>query len=300
VRAAFTLIELLVVIAIIALLIAILLRALSGAREAGRNVVCLSNLREIGKGLMGYAGDYKGLIWESGHNNPLRFWYSQPTNPTQLLSAANPAMIGNAFQYMDNVDRIFSCPTNKRKSPTNVQGNPSDPFWQTPGMQLQIVLFQEFLTPRQINFDYTMVTGASGARVDGAYTIGWDTRCTTYTAQQARPTPPPNNATTIKYMRSPPAFMEEDSQWWNGPGPDGMYSNWDQLTNRHGKSGNMLLVNGDVESFKAPRGPIDASQNDRGDFVGNDFWIRGKTSWLQVCPTWPGVLRPFGWINGPR
>ena len=56
---AFTLIELLVVIAIIALLISILLPSLSQARiEAGR-VKCMSNMRQIGAGLVMYKEDHE-------------------------------------------------------------------------------------------------------------------------------------------------------------------------------------------------------------------------------------------------
>jgi prepilin-type N-terminal cleavage/methylation domain-containing protein/prepilin-type processing-associated H-X9-DG protein len=57
---AFTLIELLVVIAIIALLVAILLPALSKARDAGRDVQCRSNIRQLVTALLAYANDYRG------------------------------------------------------------------------------------------------------------------------------------------------------------------------------------------------------------------------------------------------
>jgi prepilin-type N-terminal cleavage/methylation domain-containing protein len=52
---AFTLIELLVVVAIIALLLAVLLPSLAGAREQGRKAKCLANLRSIGQALHEYA-----------------------------------------------------------------------------------------------------------------------------------------------------------------------------------------------------------------------------------------------------
>jgi len=59
---AFTLVELLVVIGIIALLISILLPALSKARKQANTARCLSTLRQVAMGFQFYANDFKGAL----------------------------------------------------------------------------------------------------------------------------------------------------------------------------------------------------------------------------------------------
>jgi len=60
--AAFSLVELLVVIAIIAVLAALLLPALSSARDRARRGVCLNNQRQIYAGAVSFASDHGGLL----------------------------------------------------------------------------------------------------------------------------------------------------------------------------------------------------------------------------------------------
>jgi prepilin-type N-terminal cleavage/methylation domain-containing protein/prepilin-type processing-associated H-X9-DG protein len=61
-RRAFTLVELLVVIGIIAILVAILLPALSRVQNQARTLQCLSNLRQIGMAMHLYTNEFKCII----------------------------------------------------------------------------------------------------------------------------------------------------------------------------------------------------------------------------------------------
>lgn len=75
-RTGFTLVELLVVIGIIALLISILLPSLNRARESAREVQCLSNMRQVGLGMLSYTHQYKNTLppihesWFTGVSSP--------------------------------------------------------------------------------------------------------------------------------------------------------------------------------------------------------------------------------------
>lgn len=109
-RQGFTLIELLVVISIIALLISILLPALGSARDAARNVQCLSNLRQIATGMIIYAQDNDDLLPPARMSGPNIASNKQPPWWIQLGNA-NIIGTGATKDQTDSGGNVLVCPS---------------------------------------------------------------------------------------------------------------------------------------------------------------------------------------------
>lgn len=111
---AFTLIELLVVVAIIAVLVAILLPSLSGAREQAKKTACASNLRQIGVSIAAYGNEYNSYLpYFYGTVNGVTYSEANTYNVARKLAPYYGNQDTNNTQIYAQWQRgkLWACPT---------------------------------------------------------------------------------------------------------------------------------------------------------------------------------------------
>jgi len=235
-KGGFTLIELLVVIAVIALLMSILMPALNMAREQGRRVVCASNEKFTGMGMMLYSSENDGKFPSNTYSN----WANE------LSMFATDQIVGETPHGKENGTKgdkhTLYCPSIKQ---------PSAPGADHPaGWQFSLAwakgppwVWQDEtgLTVQQKQSYFRIVwyfwlldkvtpdgTPNNLFEIEGYPAKGWvhsSDRCRRYRENQLTPIKLPANTELItdETLSDAPSCADPDTSEWGGVALDGGY-----------------------------------------------------------------------------
>ncbi len=233
---AFTLIELLVVIAIIAILAAILFPVFARARENARRTSCISNLKQIGLGIIQYTQDY------DEHYPATRQGVSNST--------------GNAWPYLVQPyvksSQLFTCPSDT--SSANING-----AWSKNGYQFHT----SYMYSEDIGPVFSISSPPTGGGVNAA---AIESASTTVMAFDGGTQGSSTEMDISKWPQKPSPFICRsfvDANTRNPPGP-GSGSDYGGPMVRHLETVALLFADGHAKALR-PEKWYDASKTYGGD-----------------------------------
>ena len=272
----FTLVELLVVIGIIAILIAVLMPALSRARDQARGVQCSSNLRQLMLAGLMFAQDNKGHLfgnWSDAGNRDenKRDFLAGSTGNWQMAPQA-----GTLFKYVKD-ERAYLCPSRDQQGGRSMGGA------FTNG-----------------HFDYSVCLMLTGARVSNIKLESTYLFTQTSVAYQGNP----NGAAIARgqargiTIRPTPIFVEETAYRLNLNNIEGGWSNVDEHSDHHRGGSYYASIDGSVHWFNGRKRPLKNHNYGTGD--PSEAW-----QWLTVSPSRGEIQmgqygKQWGWFDSNR